>query len=155
MNKVHVNVGTIGHVDHGKTTLTAALSGSIYDFALRTRWQRSRTSSMPAEWLRCTTLLIGCRVAMKRKSGSVVRASRAVSVSASPLHEPSSRTPKALIFDEATSGLDVETAEHFATTVNQLRTKITMLFIAHQLPKGLIVDETLSLRVVTNTARPV
>jgi elongation factor Tu len=26
MGKVHVNVGTIGHVDHGKTTLTAALS---------------------------------------------------------------------------------------------------------------------------------
>ncbi|MCA9595859.1 MAG: elongation factor Tu [Myxococcales bacterium] len=25
-NKAHVNVGTIGHVDHGKTTLTAALS---------------------------------------------------------------------------------------------------------------------------------
>jgi elongation factor Tu len=24
--KVHVNVGTIGHVDHGKTTLTAALT---------------------------------------------------------------------------------------------------------------------------------
>ena len=26
MTKVHVNVGTIGHVDHGKTTLTAALT---------------------------------------------------------------------------------------------------------------------------------
>ena len=25
-NKPHVNVGTIGHIDHGKTTLTAALS---------------------------------------------------------------------------------------------------------------------------------
>ena len=25
-NKPHVNVGTIGHVDHGKTTLTAALT---------------------------------------------------------------------------------------------------------------------------------
>jgi elongation factor Tu len=25
-SKVHVNVGTIGHVDHGKTTLTAALT---------------------------------------------------------------------------------------------------------------------------------
>ena len=26
MNKLHVNVGTIGHVDHGKTTLTSALT---------------------------------------------------------------------------------------------------------------------------------
>ena len=25
-NKPHVNVGTIGHVDHGKTTLTAAIT---------------------------------------------------------------------------------------------------------------------------------
>ncbi|MCL1953599.1 MAG: GTP-binding protein, partial [Firmicutes bacterium] len=25
-SKPHVNVGTIGHVDHGKTTLTAALA---------------------------------------------------------------------------------------------------------------------------------
>ena len=25
MNKIHVNVGTIGHIDHGKTTLTTAL----------------------------------------------------------------------------------------------------------------------------------
>ena len=25
-NKPHINVGTIGHVDHGKTTLTAALT---------------------------------------------------------------------------------------------------------------------------------
>src|SRR5262245_16608870 len=25
MSKVHVNVGTIGHIDHGKTTLTAAI----------------------------------------------------------------------------------------------------------------------------------
>ncbi|KAA3636450.1 MAG: elongation factor Tu [Calditrichaeota bacterium] len=41
-NKPHVNVGTIGHVDHGKTTLTAAMtmyltmkngSGEVRDFA--------------------------------------------------------------------------------------------------------------------------
>ena len=25
-SKTHVNVGTIGHVDHGKTTLTAAIT---------------------------------------------------------------------------------------------------------------------------------
>ncbi|MDH7944729.1 elongation factor Tu [Pseudohongiella sp. SYSU M77423] len=29
--KVHVNVGTIGHVDHGKTTLTAALTRVCFD----------------------------------------------------------------------------------------------------------------------------
>lgn len=28
-NKPHVNIGTIGHVDHGKTTLTAAISASL------------------------------------------------------------------------------------------------------------------------------
>ena len=28
-NKPHVNVGTIGHVDHGKTTLTAAITGAL------------------------------------------------------------------------------------------------------------------------------
>jgi len=27
-NKIHVNVGTIGHVDHGKTTLTAAITAA-------------------------------------------------------------------------------------------------------------------------------
>ena len=31
-NKPHVNVGTIGHVDHGKTTLTAALTKLAGDF---------------------------------------------------------------------------------------------------------------------------
>src|SRR5690606_37064951 len=28
-DKVHVNVGTIGHVDHGKTTLTAAITNVL------------------------------------------------------------------------------------------------------------------------------
>jgi len=30
-NKPHVNVGTIGHVDHGKTTLTAAITKVLSD----------------------------------------------------------------------------------------------------------------------------
>ena len=28
-NKPHVNVGTIGHVDHGKTSLTAAITSVL------------------------------------------------------------------------------------------------------------------------------
>ena len=29
--KPHVNIGTIGHVDHGKTTLTAAITKVLHD----------------------------------------------------------------------------------------------------------------------------
>ena len=28
-NKPHINIGTIGHVDHGKTTLTAAITTTL------------------------------------------------------------------------------------------------------------------------------
>ena len=28
-NKPHVNIGTVGHVDHGKTTLTAAITKTL------------------------------------------------------------------------------------------------------------------------------
>ncbi len=30
-NKPHINIGTIGHIDHGKTTLTAAISKVLHD----------------------------------------------------------------------------------------------------------------------------
>ena len=29
-DKPYINIGTIGHVDHGKTTLTAAITKGIY-----------------------------------------------------------------------------------------------------------------------------
>ncbi len=40
--KPHVNVGTIGHVDHGKTTLTAALTN---DRRRALRWRSSRPTT--------------------------------------------------------------------------------------------------------------
>ena len=54
------------------------------------------------------------------------------------------KKPKILIFDEAVSNLDQQTAEHFAKTINKLKGKVTMLFITHQIPRGLQVDEVLS-----------
>ncbi|OIR13934.1 toxin RTX-I translocation ATP-binding protein [mine drainage metagenome] len=51
------------------------------------------------------------------------------------------KQPKILVFDEATSSLDSNTAEHFATTINQLKGKVSMLFITHAMPKNLLVDE--------------
>lgn len=53
------------------------------------------------------------------------------------------KRPKVLIFDEATSALDGETAESFAKTINQLKGKVTMLFITHAMPKTLKCDEVL------------
>lgn len=50
------------------------------------------------------------------------------------------KRPSILVFDEATSALDAHTAELFAHTVNALRGKVTMIFITHGLPKGLVVD---------------
>jgi ATP-binding cassette, subfamily B, bacterial HlyB/CyaB len=55
------------------------------------------------------------------------------------------KRPRLLVFDEATSSLDPQTAERFAQTVNKLKGAATILFIAHQLPRGLAVDEVFTL----------
>ncbi len=55
------------------------------------------------------------------------------------------KRPKILIFDEAVSNLDQHTAEQFARTINKLKGKVTMLFITHQIPKGLQVDDVVEL----------
>lgn len=55
------------------------------------------------------------------------------------------KRPRVLIFDEAVASLDDESAEHIARTVNDLRGKVTVLFITHKVPKGLVVDRHLQL----------
>ena len=62
------------------------------------------------------------------------------------------KRPKILIFDEATSNLDQSTAEHFAKTINAIKGQVTMLFITHQLPKGLQVDEVVKITPESNIA---
>jgi subfamily B ATP-binding cassette protein HlyB/CyaB len=55
------------------------------------------------------------------------------------------KQPRVLIFDEATSSLDHATADHLARTINQLKGKVSLLFITHNLPKGLQVDGVIKL----------
>ncbi len=55
------------------------------------------------------------------------------------------KRPKILIFDEAVSNLDTQTAEHFAQPINRLKGKVTMIVITHQVPKGLQVDEVVNM----------
>lgn len=62
------------------------------------------------------------------------------------------KRPKILIFDEATSNLDQPTAEQFAATVNHLKGSVTMIFIAHQMPRGLKIDGRLELDPLRRTA---
>ena len=57
------------------------------------------------------------------------------------------KRPKILIFDEAVSNLDQHTAEHFAKTINKLKGQVTMLFITHQIPRGLMVNGQTFLRL--------
>ncbi len=55
------------------------------------------------------------------------------------------KRPPILIFDEATSNLDDETANAFGETINQLRGRATILMIAHKLPTSIEVVETFNL----------
>lgn len=36
-------------------------------------------------------------------------------------------------------------SEHFAQTINRLKGKVTMVFITHQVPRGLHVDEVVNM----------
>ena len=59
------------------------------------------------------------------------------------------KRPKVLIFDEAIAHLDSETAEQFSQTINQLKGKVTVLFITHQMPDQLRVDNQITLESFT------
>ena len=55
-NKPHLNIGTIGHVDHGKTTLTAAISKVLSDKGYGTARDFSSIDSAPEEKERGITI---------------------------------------------------------------------------------------------------
>ena len=57
-DKPHVNVGTIGHVDHGKTTLTAAITTVLS----KTGQAEARASAWP--FLASTVVIAAVRVVL-------------------------------------------------------------------------------------------
>jgi subfamily B ATP-binding cassette protein HlyB/CyaB len=57
------------------------------------------------------------------------------------------KRPTILIFDEATSNLDEDTANAFGVTINALRGRVTILLIAHKLPSSIGRVKTFSLGI--------
>ncbi len=55
-NKPHVNIGTIGHVDHGKTTLTAAITSVLADMGLAKKASYDSIDAAPEEKERGITI---------------------------------------------------------------------------------------------------
>ncbi len=54
--KPHVNIGTIGHVDHGKTTLTAAITNVLAGEGLATKQDYAQIDKAPEEKARGITI---------------------------------------------------------------------------------------------------
>ena len=55
-NKPHVNIGTIGHVDHGKTTLTAAITTTLAAKGLAEQMRYDQIDKAPEEKARGITI---------------------------------------------------------------------------------------------------
>jgi elongation factor Tu len=56
LTKPHLNIGTIGHVDHGKTTLTAAITSTLAALGQATAKAYSEIDAAPEEQLRGITI---------------------------------------------------------------------------------------------------
>ena len=54
--KPHINIGTIGHVDHGKTTLTAAISATLAINSTKSAKKFDEIDSAPEEKARGITI---------------------------------------------------------------------------------------------------
>ena len=55
-SKPHVNIGTVGHVDHGKTTLTAAITKVLADKGLAEKRDFEQIDNAPEEKERGITI---------------------------------------------------------------------------------------------------
>ena len=66
--KPHVNIGTIGHVDHGKTTLTAAITMVLSTFGEAQAMRYDEIDKAPEEKARGITINTAHTSSMRPKS---------------------------------------------------------------------------------------
>ena len=69
-NKPHCNIGTIGHVDHGKTTLTAAITNVLAQAGGGTAVAYDQIDKAPEEKERGITCLLYTSPSPRDISGS-------------------------------------------------------------------------------------
>ncbi len=75
--KPHVNVGTIGHVDHGKTTLTSAITKILATKNLAVAKEFDDIDSAPEEKDRGITISnLSCRIPDRKETLCPYRLSR-------------------------------------------------------------------------------
>ena len=67
-NKPHCNIGTIGHVDHGKTSLTAAITKVLAETGGATQRRKRRRAGSPSTRRTLSTrpLLVTTRTSIAR-----------------------------------------------------------------------------------------
>jgi len=69
--KPHVNIGTIGHVDHGKTTLTAAISAVLAVYTERYRPKKKMKLILHPKKKHVVLLLIQHMLNTRPKNGTM------------------------------------------------------------------------------------
>ena len=71
-SKPHVNIGTIGHVDHGKTTTTAAISKVLSDKGWAKKVDFDQIDAAPEEKERGITINTQLTLNMKLKRDTML-----------------------------------------------------------------------------------
>ena len=65
-DKPHCNIGTIGHVDHGKTTLTAAITNVLAEAGMSEKKAFDQIDNAPEERERGITIAVWMKHGVER-----------------------------------------------------------------------------------------
>ena len=125
---------------------TVLFSGTIYDNLIIANPHATFEQVIQAcRWAEIHDTIEQLPEGYQTGSASTAPACRADRSSASPLRGRCSSGRRSSSSTKPPAISTSPTAEQFARTINQLKGKVTMLYITHQLPQGLEVDEVVTL----------